>query len=67
MQTVIEPITTSPKREKFRFKGIKSWIHSTYQSNRHYSSENYYTYYVRTCWFGKVTTKKVTVYLIEID
>lgn len=62
MEKYVKKIYTNTNRMKFSWNNLRKWIYSVEKSNPHYSSENYYTYYVKRCFLGKLTLKKVTVY-----
>ena len=63
MRKHVKKIDIRTNKMPFSWKNIRKWIYSVEKSNPHYSSENYYSYYIKTYFLGKLTLKKVTVYL----
>lgn len=59
----VKKLGTRTKRIKFSCEHWKQWVYSCEKTKPHYSSENYYSYYIKRHFLGKLTIKKVTVYL----
>lgn len=64
-QKQIKKLNIKTKRMKFSWKHLRKWIYSVETSNIHYSSENYYSYYIKTYFLGHLSLKKVIVYFEE--
>ena len=65
MRKHVVKLDTRTKRIKFSWKNLRQWLYCVHKSNPHYSSEGYYSYYVRRHFLGRLTFKKVIVYFDE--